>query len=189
MSDQNDGLNAFRGILSRSVDWSYYGVPLVTRAGRGLSRTIDPIRDYVKLPRLPETVDNGVRIVVEIGGVTFQPREGESTYGFDEVFISIAGRCDATPYEIHLDCPDEPPHHGPDKETTWNNLGWKLVLISRTSIYNVDPKWRHMWEDWQPTNVFLVIQPCGRDCWERVGLLKMKDKLYQNAIHVSERGL
>ncbi|KAI0443386.1 heterokaryon incompatibility protein-domain-containing protein [Xylaria telfairii] len=58
MGDENDGLNAFRGILSRLAYWSYYGVPLVTRADRGLSRTIDPITDYENLPRLPEMVDH-----------------------------------------------------------------------------------------------------------------------------------
>ncbi|KAI0456154.1 heterokaryon incompatibility protein-domain-containing protein [Xylaria acuta] len=338
MGDQNDGLNAFRGILSRSFYWSYYGVPLITRAGRGLPRTIDPVVDYENLPTLPDAVGNCVRIVVgkyardrrmeqmisattlttskqrerktifggtyydnytydclpgpgepfhpsavlaflhglswavdpgttcsrrppmptwswvsvfggsvnfdcdpdgtkelptdvwtipnsdvkvwlpldrglppkwtefdiafqssptkvipehsllikvesrvgDIVSLNFQPRKGESTYDSDRVFVSIAGPVDAAPYEIYIDCPDELPHHAPDEETTWSNLNWKFILISRTSIYNADPKWRHMWKGWQPTNVYLVIRPSG-DCWKRVGILKTKDRLYQNA--------
>ncbi|KAI0476759.1 heterokaryon incompatibility protein-domain-containing protein [Xylaria cf. heliscus] len=341
MGDQNDGLNAFRGILSRSTYWSYYGVPLITRAGRGLSMTIDPTKDYENLPTLPRTISNGVRVVVDkytrdrrmeqmiavtalttskqrqrktifgstyydnytydclpgpgepfhpspvmaflhglgwtvdpgticsrrppmptwswvsvfggavsfdcdpdgtkelptdvwtipksdvkvwlpldkglpspewtefdmafqssptkviaehsplikiesrvgdIRSVTFQPWEGETTYNFNKVFVSIADQVDAAapPYEIYIDCPAELPHHAPDKETSWDSLNWKFLLVSRTSIYNADPKWRHMWEGWQPTNVFLVIRPFG-DVWKRVGLLKTKDRLYQNA--------
>ncbi|KAI1755383.1 heterokaryon incompatibility protein-domain-containing protein [Xylaria castorea] len=341
MGDQNDGLNAFRGVLSRSIYWSYYGVPLVTRAGRGLSRTIDPTADAKNLPELPETVSNCVSIVVQkyardrrmeqmisvtaldtskqrgrktifggthydnytydclpgageplhpspvlaflhglswavdpgttcsrrrpmptwswvsvfggsidfhgdpdgpkelpadvwtilnsdvkawlpldkglppkwtewtefdtvfqsssakvipersplirvesrvgdIESVTFQPRKGESVYDLDKLCVSIVGLVDAAPYEIHIDCPDELPYHAPDEETTWNNLGWKFLLIHRASIYNADPKWRHMWEDWQPTNAFLMIRPFG-DCYKRVGILKTKDKLYQYA--------
>ncbi|RYC59516.1 hypothetical protein CHU98_g6698 [Xylaria longipes] len=338
MGDQNDGLNAFRGLLSRLIYWSYYGIPLITRAGRGLSRTINPTANYENLPTLPETVGSCVRIVVDkyardrrmeqmisvtalitskqrerktifggtyydnytydclpgpgepfhpsatlaflhglgwavdpgttcsrrppmptwswvsvfggsvnfdcdpdgtkelptdvwtipnsdvkvwlpldkelppkwtgfdiafqssptkvipehnllikiesrvgdIGRVTFQPRKGESPYDCEKVFVSIVGLVDAAPYEISIDCLDELPHYAPDEEATWDNLSWRFLLINRTSIYNADPKWRHMWEDWQPTNVFLVIRPSG-DYWKRVGLLKTKDRLYQNA--------
>ncbi|TGJ87753.1 hypothetical protein E0Z10_g1001 [Xylaria hypoxylon] len=337
MGDQNDGLNAFRGILSRSFYWSYYGVPLITRAGRELSKTTNLTADREIIPVLPKTVGDCVRIVVEkyardrymeqmvsattsatpkkrerktifggsyydtytydclpgpgeplnpspslaflhglswavdprttcyrrppmptwswvsifggtvnfdcdpdgpkelptdvwtipnsdvkvwlpvhrglplewiefdiasqssptnvipelsplikiesrvghIGRVTFQPRTDESTYSFDKVVVSIVGLANASPHEIYIDCIEELPRHTPSEEITWNNLNWKFILISRTSIYNPEPKWRHMWEDWQPTNVFLVIRPFGKH-WKRVGLIKTKDKLYQN---------
>ncbi|KAJ8132851.1 hypothetical protein O1611_g773 [Lasiodiplodia mahajangana] len=65
MGDQNDGLNAFRGILSRSFYWSYYGVPLVTRAGRELSKTRKPKADCEVLPTLPRVISNSIRLVIE----------------------------------------------------------------------------------------------------------------------------
>ncbi|KAK5629696.1 hypothetical protein RRF57_005411 [Xylaria bambusicola] len=55
MGNQNDGLNAFRGILSRSFYWSYYGVPLITRAGRELS-TAKTLADSDYFPNLPWTI-------------------------------------------------------------------------------------------------------------------------------------
>lgn len=65
MGDQSDGLNAFRGILSRSVYWSYYGVPLITRASRELSKTRKRKEAWQVLPVLPGTVSNSVRILVD----------------------------------------------------------------------------------------------------------------------------
>ncbi|KAI0118829.1 heterokaryon incompatibility protein-domain-containing protein [Nemania sp. FL0031] len=65
MGDQNDGLNAFRGVLSRSFYWSYYGVPLVTRAGRELSKMRKPKADFEVLPALPRTISNSARLVIE----------------------------------------------------------------------------------------------------------------------------
>lgn len=56
MGDPNDGLNASRGILSRSVYWSFYGVPLVTRAGRELLRSNKPLASSETLPKLPVTM-------------------------------------------------------------------------------------------------------------------------------------
>ncbi|KAI0435119.1 heterokaryon incompatibility protein-domain-containing protein [Xylaria sp. FL1042] len=338
VGDQNDGLNAFRGILSRSFYWSYYGVPLITRAGRELLRPKCLPANQQLLPVLPKRVSNTVRIVIEkyvrdrrmermisataletpkkrerktifggtyydiytydglsgpgepfnpapvlaflnglswavdpgtacyrrppmptwswvsvfggavnfdcdpdgpkelrtdvwtipdsdvkvwlpvnkglplewislstafqnsptkvipefsplikiesrvgdIGDATFQPRGYESAYTFDKVVVSIVGLANATPYEIYIDSLEELPPHTPGEETTWNTLNWKFLLISRTSIYNPEPKWRHAWEDWQPTNVFLVIRPPEQH-WKRVGILKTKDKLYRNA--------
>ncbi|KAJ2977966.1 hypothetical protein NUW58_g7643 [Xylaria curta] len=338
MGNQNDGLNAFRGILSRSFYWSYYGVPLITRAGRELSKATYPMTDRGSLPVLPETVGNSVRLVVEkyirdrrlermiaattlttskqrerktifgstyydnytydclpgpgeplnpspviaflhglswavdlgtacsrrppmptwswvsvfggsiqfgydpdgskelptdvliipgsdvkvwlpvergpspewiefeiafqsssaklipehsplikiesrvgdIGNVAFGPREDDGMYDFDKVVVSIVGLDGAAPYEIYMDCLDELPHHIPGEKANWNDLNWKFILISRTSIYNADPKWRHMWDNWRPTNVFLIVRPFGQ-YWKRVGLLKTKDKLWQYA--------
>ncbi|TRX94471.1 hypothetical protein FHL15_004626 [Xylaria flabelliformis] len=344
MGDQNDGLNAFRGILSRSIYWSYYGVPLITRVGRDLSRTADLTADTRNLPKLPETVSNCVSLVIQkyardrrveqmisvtspdptkqrkhktmfgnnyyenytydclpgpdeplhpspvlafllglswavehkttcsrrppmpswswvsvfggtidfggpvnqngdldgpkelptdvstilnsdvkvwvpldkglpsrwiefdlafqssstkvipehsplirvescvgdIGSVTFQPCERESFFESDKVLVSIAGLVDAAPYEIYIDCVDELPDHATDGETTWDNLGWKFLLTSRSTIYNAGPEWKAKWKDWQPTNAFLIIRPFG-DYYKRVGFLKTKDKLYRNA--------
>ncbi len=119
--------------------------------------------------------------VGDIGVVTFQPRKGEGahTYTFDKVVASIVGLLNAAPYEIYIDCLEELPRHAPSGETTWNNLQLKFILISHTSVYNPERKWRHMWEDWQLTNVFLVIRPFGQH-WKKVGILKTKDKLYRN---------
>ncbi|KAI1369067.1 heterokaryon incompatibility protein-domain-containing protein [Xylaria arbuscula] len=338
MGDQNDGLNAFRGILTRSFYWSYYGVPLITRAERELSRSARPPADSRLLPNLLTTIKNSACMVVEkyskdrrmermiaaaaleapkrrerttmfgntyyeeytydglpgpgepstpdpvlaflhglswevtlgttcyrrppmptwswvsvfrgsikfdcdpdgrkelatdvwiipdsdvkvwlpaekgsslkwtpfheefqksrnkaipelspfiklesrvgdLDVVTFQPREDDSTWSHDEVSVSIVGMPETKLYEIHMDCHDELPHHSPNEESSWNNMNWKFVLVSRTSIYNPEPKWRHMWEDWQPTNVFLVIEPSGQN-WKRVGILKTQDKLYRFA--------
>ncbi|KAI0408624.1 heterokaryon incompatibility protein-domain-containing protein [Xylaria palmicola] len=337
MGDQNDGLNAFRGILSRSFYWSYYGVPLITRAGRELSRTTDPTAAHEMLCILPETVSSSVRIIVDkyardrrmerlisatalaaprkrerktlfggtyyddfrydclpgpgepfspspvlaflhglgwavdpgttcyrrppmpswswvsvaggsvhfdcdpdgakelptdvwtvldsdvrvwlpldkvlpprwvefdtawqssptkvvpelsplikvesrvgdIGEVTFQARASGSELDSGKVLVSLVGIANPAPYEIYVDCLDEVLCHTPDGNVSSSNPPWKFVLLSRTSIYNADPKWRHMWADWQPTNVFLVVSPSG-PYWKRVGLLKTKDRLYHN---------
>ncbi|KAK5629695.1 hypothetical protein RRF57_005410 [Xylaria bambusicola] len=118
--------------------------------------------------------------VGDIGDVTLQPRDGESTYSFDQVSVSIAGLTKTKPYEIHIDCHEELPPHPHSEVYIWDSLRWKFILINRTSIYNPESKWRHAWEDWQPMNVFLVIRPFGQ-YWERVRILKTKDKLYQNS--------
>ncbi|KAI1176284.1 heterokaryon incompatibility protein-domain-containing protein [Nemania sp. FL0916] len=338
MSDEKDGLNAFRGILNRSFYWSYYGVPLITRLGRELSKTmVSRIIDHGMTSKLPTTVGDSVRIIVEkyvssqrmekmisvissaaakkrerktifgstyyddykydsvpgpgepfdpspalaflhglswavdpettchrrpslptwswvsiyggaitfdcdpdgvkelptdvwtilnsdvkvwlpsgekmppdwiefdaifrnsptkvipelsslirvesytgnIEDMIFQPRARESTYDSDKILISVVGQTKAEKYEIHVDCLNELPHCTLDEVSTWKGLQWKLILISRTSIYNPDRKWRHMWSDWEPTNVFLIIRPAG-PCWKRVGLLKTKDRLYHH---------
>ncbi|GAP86439.2 putative tol protein [Rosellinia necatrix] len=336
MGDQNDGLNAFRGVLSRSSYWSYHGIPLITRAGRELAKPVDPTTGRGILPVLPETISHSVRIIVDkyardrlmermisatsisaskmreqksifgstyynnytydclpgpgepldpspvlaflhglswtvdpkttchrrppmptwswvsvyggslefdcdpdgtkelpidvwtvlnsdvkvwlpvdkwpspnwiefdaalqrsptklipelsrllkiesravdIGSVTYRPSVGDYISNRSNIYICIAGATNSPPHEIYIDCHEELPFHIPVEDTSWTDLNWKLALVSRTSIYNPDPKWRHMWEDWQPTNVFLVIRPSGRH-WKRVGLLKTKDKLYR----------
>ncbi|KAI0869806.1 heterokaryon incompatibility protein-domain-containing protein [Hypoxylon argillaceum] len=329
MGDQSDGLNAFRGILSRSVYWSYYGVPLITRASRELSKTRKRKEAWQVLPVLPGTVSNSVRILVDkyardrrmekmiaaaasaapkrrqrktifgsdyymydclpgagepfhpspmlaflyglgwkvdpgttchrrppmpswswvsvyggalsfpsdpdgakelptdvltmpssdvkvwlpadnaeppswvefdekfrdgsspsklipeasplirlqsrvgdIAQVVFQPQEGDGDgdYEHSKVFVSIAGLVDATP---------SLPPHAPDEEAAWRDLGWKIALASRASIYNPEPTRRHMWADWRPTNTFLVVRPFGR-LWKRVGLLETRDALYRD---------
>lgn len=121
--------------------------------------------------------------VGDIETVIFRPREHQGAFSFDKVSVSmsVAGMPGAAPYEMCVDCPEElPPPGSSTEETTWDNLGWRLVLISRTSVYNPEPKWRHMWADWQATDAFLVIRPAAAGpYWERVGLLKTKDKLYR----------
>ncbi|KAI1122862.1 heterokaryon incompatibility protein-domain-containing protein [Nemania abortiva] len=346
LGDQNDGLNAFRGILSRSSYWSYYGVPLVTRVGRELSETKKSEVNYEILPTLPGTISNSVRIILDklardrrldkmiaatasaapkkrlrrnlfgntyydyytndclpgagepfhpsptlaflyglgwavqphttchrrapmptwswvsiyggsiffrndpddikelrtdvytmpssdvkvwlsadrglpprwiefdekfqssptklipehsplmriesrvggIGDVKFRPSGWDSDYDSyatrPKVSVSIiapVGAKVSEMYEVFLDCVEELPQHDPDEETTtWHDLGWKFVLISRASIYNPEPAYRDAWADWLPANSFLVIRPFGQ-YWKRVGLLRTNHKLYRYA--------
>ena len=144
MGDPNDGLNASRGILSRSVYWSFYGVPLVTRAGRELLRSNKPLADSETLPKLPVTMSNPVRIIVEkyardkrieqlIATTALEPlqwRERTMIFG-------------STYYEEYiydgLPCPREP--FTPDPVLAFlHELSW--AIIPRTTSYLGQRLWR-----------------------------------------------
>jgi hypothetical protein len=129
------------------------------------------------IPELGPLIKVESRVGV-IKDVTFRPWKGEE---FDtwhdnlhKVVISIAGPI----YDMYIDCLEELPPHPPDEETTFHNLGWKFILIHRSSLYNPQPEKRDAWANWKPTDVFLVIRPHGQ-YWKRVGLFKTEDKLYR----------
>ncbi|KAI1427064.1 hypothetical protein F5Y12DRAFT_712677 [Xylaria sp. FL1777] len=72
--------------------------------------------------------------------------------------VSTIGLDNDAPYEIYIDCFEELSRQTYIEATTWHDFNGKFIFVNRTSIYNPEPKLRHMWKDWWPTNVSLVIR-------------------------------